>query len=111
MADEGKLKNCQIKLKHEVKMGSGRSKSTSRLKAASQCADWCSTRRKCKGFRFDPLSNNKKCTVFTDPLFSNQTPNPKAIGFPINNLSSVFSKDENSTVAVGWCPKGKVFVK
>ena len=90
MVDEGRLKNCHIKLEHEVR-GSGSVRfqsplSSSNPSTASQCADLCYSMEDCRGFRFEPLADDIKCKTFTSP---------------------VFSKEENSTVAVGWCPRGK----
>ena len=91
MADEGRLKNCHIKPGHEVE-GSGSVRfqsplSSSTPSTASQCADLCYSMEDCRGFRFEPLADDIKCTNFTDP---------------------VFFKEESSTAAVGWCPKGGV---
>ena len=88
ITDQGKLNYCNIKLKYKVKSGFGAPVyGSSSASSATQCADLCSSKIDCKGFRFDPLSNDVKCKTFTDP---------------------VFSTEENSTVAVGWCPKGGV---
>ena len=91
ITDQGKLGNCHVKLNYKVEKGSGApelgTSSASDRNTATQCADLCSSKIDCKGFRFDPLSNDVKCKTFTDP---------------------VFSIEESSTVAVGWCPKGGV---
>ena len=91
MADEGRLKNCHIKLEHEVE-GSGSvhfqsSLSSSDPSTASQCADWCYSMEDCRGFRFDPLADDIKCTTLSKP---------------------VYSENQNFTGVVGWCPRGMV---
>ena len=91
ITDKGKLGNCHVKLNYKVEKGSGApelgTSYASDRNTVTQCADLCSSKINCKGFRFDPLSNDVKCKTFTDP---------------------VFSTEESSTVAVGWCPKGGV---
>ena len=91
MADEGRLKNCHIKLEHEVE-GSGSvhfqsSLSSSDPSTASQCADWCYSMEDCRGFRFEPLADDIKCTTFSEP---------------------VYSESQNFAGVVGWCPRGTV---
>ena len=91
MADEGRLKNCHIKLEHEVE-GSGSVHfqsplSSSTPSTASQCADWCYSMEDCRGFRFDPLADDIKCTTLSKP---------------------VYSENQNFTGVVGWCPRGMV---
>ena len=91
MADEGRLKNCHIKLEHEVE-GSGSVRFQSPLSSSdpsttSQCADWCYSMEDCRGFRFDPLADDIKCTTLSKP---------------------VYSENQNFTGVVGWCPRGMV---